>query len=251
MSRADHWHHRQRRQEHHDVAAGEYPARPRSSHPGGGNIGRSLLPSLSDITPDTLVVLELSSFQLEHLAWQHYSPPLAIVLNLAPNHLDRHGTMEAYQRAKEHILAYQTPADTAILNWDDAIVRHMARRGQGQRLYFSMQDTLPEGFYRQGTTLVMARAGHTTPLCQQSDLSVRGAHNFSNAGGGRRRRHSRGTASDHCPGSEHFSRPAAPARASGNKSGVEYYNDSKATTPLSTMRAPGLRDAGDSPGGRL
>jgi len=75
----------------------------------GGNIGGSLLDRLAEITADTLVVLELSSFQLEHLDWLHYSPPLAVVLNLAPNHLDRHGTMAAYQRAKEVILAYQTP----------------------------------------------------------------------------------------------------------------------------------------------
>ena len=204
----------------------------------GGNIGRSLLPSLPDMTSDTLVVLELSSFQLEHLAWQHYSPPLAIVLNLAPNHLDRHGTMEAYQRAKEHILAYQTPADTAILNWDDAIVRHMARCGQGQRLYFSVQGTLSEGVYSQGTMLVMAQAGRTTPLCQQSDLSVRGAHNFSNAAAAAAAAAILGVP------------PATIAQGLGafrglphrlervaTKSGVEYYNDSKATTPLSTMRA--------------
>ena len=57
----------------------------------GGNIGGSLLPQLASIEPDTPVVLELSSFQLEHLAWQHYSPPIALVLNLTPNHLDRHG----------------------------------------------------------------------------------------------------------------------------------------------------------------
>ena len=111
----------------------------------GGNIGRSLLPCLPDITPDTPVVLELSSFQLEQLAWQRYSPPLALVLNLAPNHLDRHGTMAAYQQAKEHILAYQTPAQTAILNWDDPCVRDMATRGDGKRLYYSLAAPLDEG----------------------------------------------------------------------------------------------------------
>ncbi|MDE0207216.1 MAG: Mur ligase family protein, partial [Candidatus Tectomicrobia bacterium] len=73
----------------------------------GGNIGGSLLPRLPEIAPDTPVVLEISSFQLEHLDWLAYSPPVAVVLNLAPNHLDRHGTMAAYQAAKEVILAYQ------------------------------------------------------------------------------------------------------------------------------------------------
>jgi UDP-N-acetylmuramoylalanine--D-glutamate ligase len=101
----------------------------------GGNIGGSLLPHLDEIAPDTPIVLELSSFQLEHLAWQAYSPPVAMVLNLTPNHLDRHGTMDAYQQAKESILAYQTPADTAILNWDDAIVRQMACRTPGRQIF--------------------------------------------------------------------------------------------------------------------
>ena len=136
----------------------------------GGNIGGSLLDRLPTITPDTLVVLELSSFQLEQLDWLHYSPPLAVVLNLAPNHLDRHGTMEAYQQAKEVILAYQTPADTAVLNWDDPTVRRMATRGQGQRLYYSLQEALDEGVSRRDTTLVLAQAGACTVLCQQSDL---------------------------------------------------------------------------------
>ena len=204
----------------------------------GGNIGRSLLPSLPDITPDTLVVLELSSFQLEHLAWQHYSPPMAIVLNLAPNHLDRHGTMEEYQHAKEHILAYQTAADTAILNWDDVTVRQMARRGQGQRLYFSTRETLPEGVYRQGTALVMARAGQRTALCQQSDLYVRGAHNLSNAAAAAAAATLLGVPPPTiAQGLGAFHGLPHRLELVATKGGVEYYNDSKATTPLSTMRA--------------
>lgn len=204
----------------------------------GGNIGRSLLPSLPDITPETLVVLELSSFQLEHLAWQRYSPPVAVVLNLAPNHLDRHSTMEAYQYAKEHILAYQTPADSAILNWDDAIVRQMARRGQGQRLYFSMQEILPEGVYRQGTTLVRATTGRTTPLCQQSDLYLRGAHNFSNAAAAAATATLLGIPPQTiAQGLRAFRGLPHRLELVATKHGVEYYNDSKATTPVSTLRA--------------
>jgi UDP-N-acetylmuramoylalanine--D-glutamate ligase len=204
----------------------------------GGNIGRSLLPSLPDITPDTLVVLELSSFQLEHLAWQRYSPPLAMVLNLAPNHLDRHGTMAEYQHAKEHILAYQTAADTAVLNWDDAIVRQMARRGHGQRLYFSVREALPEGVYRQGSTLVMASAGHITALCEASDLYVRGAHNLSNAAAAAAAATLLGVpATTIVQGVRSFRGLAHRLELVATKGGVEYYNDSKATTPLSTMRA--------------
>jgi len=204
----------------------------------GGNIGGSLLDRLDAITPDTLVVLELSSFQLEHLDWLHYSPPLSVLLNLAPNHLDRHGTMEAYQQAKEVILAYQTPEDTAVLNWDDPIVRCMAARGQGQRLYYSVQESLDEGVSPHGTTLVLRRPGTRTVLCQQSDLRLRGAHNFGNAAAAAAAASTLGVDPDTiAQGLRRFR--ALPHRLEliDTKAGVEYYNDSKATTPVSTIRA--------------
>jgi UDP-N-acetylmuramoylalanine--D-glutamate ligase len=204
----------------------------------GGNIGRSLLPCLPDITPDTFVVLELSSFQLEHLAWQQYSPPLAIVLNLAPNHLDRHGTMEAYQQAKEHILAYQGPADTAILNGDDATVRRMASCGRGRRVYYSLETTLAEGVYSQDTALVMALDGRQTVLCQHADLSLRGTHNLSNAAAAAAAAAILGVPPPTiAQGLRHFQGLPHRLELVATRGRVEYYNDSKATTPLSAMRA--------------
>jgi UDP-N-acetylmuramoylalanine--D-glutamate ligase len=204
----------------------------------GGNLGGSLLAYLPEITADTPVVLELSSFQLEHLDWQQYSPPLAVVVNLAPNHLDRHGTMQAYQRAKEVILAHQTPAHTAILNWDDPTVRVMAARGQGQRLFYSVQEPLESGVYRQGEVVMYVSAGQRTVLFHTSDVPLRGVHNIGNAAAaaavaalmnvptetiaqGLRR----------FQGLPHRLEPVATIN------GVQYVNDSKATTPLSTMRA--------------
>lgn len=204
----------------------------------GGNIGGSLLSRLTDITPETLVVLELSSFQLEQLDWLSYSPPVAIVLNLAPNHLDRHGTMEAYQQAKEVILAHQTPADTAVLNWDDATVRRMAARGHGQRLYYSVYEPLEEGVWQHGTTLVMSRAGQRTVLCEQRDLPLRGAHNFSNAAAAT----AAATALGVPPvmiveGLRRFQGLPHRLELVATKDDVAYYNDSKATTPVSTICA--------------
>jgi UDP-N-acetylmuramoylalanine--D-glutamate ligase len=204
----------------------------------GGNIGGSLLDRLADIIPEMYVVLELSSFQLEQLDWLHYSPPLAIVLNLAPNHLDRHGTMAAYQAAKEVILAHQTPADTAVLNWDDPLVRTMAARGQGQRLYYSVEESLEEGVSRHGATLVLAHGGMRTVLCEQSDLRLRGAHNFGNAAAAAAAATILGVAPETIvQGLRRFQ--ALPHRLElvATKRGVAYYNDSKATTPVSTIRA--------------
>jgi UDP-N-acetylmuramoylalanine--D-glutamate ligase len=204
----------------------------------GGNIGGSLLSCLPDITPETLVVLELSSFQLEHLDWLQYSPALAIVLNLAPNHLDRHGTMEAYQQAKEVILAHQTAAATAILNWDDATVRRMAARGHGQRLYFSVHETLAEGVSRHGTALVLAQAGRQTVLCQQTDLPLLGSHNLSNAAAAAAAAATLGVpAVTIVEGVRRFRSLPHRLELVATKDGVAYYNDSKATTPVSTVSA--------------
>jgi UDP-N-acetylmuramoylalanine--D-glutamate ligase len=204
----------------------------------GGNIGKSLLPYVPNITPDTPVVLELSSFQLEHLAWQYYSPPLAVVLNLAPNHLDRHGTMAAYQQAKEHILAYQRSTDTAILNWDDPTVRCMESRGRGRHVYYTLEETLDEGTYRQGHALIMATSGQRIVLCQQSDLHLRGAYNLSNAAAAATAAFVLGVApATISQGLQRFRGLPHRLELVATKGRVEYYNDSKATTPLSTIRA--------------
>ncbi len=204
----------------------------------GGNIGGSLLPHLDAMAPDTPVVLELSSFQLEHLAWQSYSPPLAIVLNLIPNHLDRHGTMAAYQEAKEGILAFQTPTDTAILNGDDPIVRTMALRTPGHRLFYSMDTVLDDGVYAQGDAIVYASGGEWTVLCHATDLSLQGRHNLGNAAAAAAAATQLGVPPGTIArGLQRFHGLPHRLEQVATKNSVHYYNDSKATTPASAMRA--------------
>ena len=89
----------------------------------GGNIGISLLENLKEIKPDDVVVLEISSFQLEYLARIEASPHISIVTNIAPNHLDRHKTMENYIGIKKAIIHYQQEDDYAIMNYDDPILK--------------------------------------------------------------------------------------------------------------------------------
>jgi UDP-N-acetylmuramoylalanine--D-glutamate ligase len=204
----------------------------------GGNLGGSLLSHLPEITPDTPVVLELSSFQLEQLDWQQYSPPLAIVLNLAPNHLDRHGTMLAYQRAKEVILVHQTAADTAILNWDDPTVRAMAARGYGRRLFYSVQEPLTTGVCRLGEIVASVVSGEPTALFHTSDVPLRGSHNIGNAAAAAAAAVLLEVPSETIVrGLQRFRGLPHRLELVATKNGVQYYNDSKATTPLSTMRA--------------
>ncbi|MCY2925144.1 MAG: Mur ligase family protein [Planctomycetota bacterium] len=122
----------------------------------GGNIGRCLLDELDNITPRHAVVLELSSFQLERTASLHKSPHVAVVTNLQPNHLDRHGTMAAYGDAKKNIFRFQKRNDVLVLNADDEALAGWASEAPGQVDWFD-----PEG--------------------EVFELKVAGLHNQANA----------------------------------------------------------------------
>ena len=147
----------------------------------GGNIGNVLLDDLSDIKSDDVVVMELSSFQLELM---NRSPQVAAVLNLTPNHLDRHGTMESYVRAKANIIRFQTSRDIAVLNYDDEISKALEILVEGELVWFSSWDMVPDGTFLAGDRLLLAGAASFDyaphVLCQRSDIPLRGEHNLSN-----------------------------------------------------------------------
>lgn len=164
----------------------------------GGNIGQPLIEHLEEIEAGDVVVMELSSFQLEFFApWPQagapgepasvllqpdgWSPPVAAILNVTPNHLDRHRTMEAYTAAKAHILAYQQPEDVAILNLDNETTRQMGQqRGKGV-LWFSLREEPEEGAFALGRQLVLRLAGKQWSVCDREELQLRGVHNVANA----------------------------------------------------------------------
>jgi UDP-N-acetylmuramoylalanine--D-glutamate ligase len=106
----------------------------------GGNIGKSLLFDLPRIQPDDLVVLELSSFMLEYLAEAKWSPHVALVSMIAPDHLDRHGTMEAYVDAKKNLLRYQSEADFAVLNEECLQSAEFAHAGKARVILFGLEN---------------------------------------------------------------------------------------------------------------
>jgi UDP-N-acetylmuramoylalanine--D-glutamate ligase len=144
----------------------------------GGNIGRPLVGELDEIAPGDRVALELSSFQLEGLP---VSPPIACVLNLAPDHLDRHRTMDAYREAKLSILRCQSPADVAVLNLDDAGVVGMAAATPGQRRWFSLsQEPAADGAFLRLDRLVIRAGGSEGAICRRHEVRLRGAHNVAN-----------------------------------------------------------------------
>ncbi len=146
----------------------------------GGNIGTPLIDKLDRVQPADWLVLELSSFQLE-LCRQ--SPRVAAVLNVTPNHLDRHPSMEAYAEAKRNIFRYQQPGDVVVLGWDNAWTRGWWERAVPtgvRKLAFSLEEPVPEGAYLDGDVLRLRVAEREQVICRADDVRLRGRHNLAN-----------------------------------------------------------------------
>lgn len=209
----------------------------------GGNLGKSLLPDVDQIQPGDFVVLELSSFQLEGLDRLQISPHISVVTNFSPNHLDWHGTLEHYRRAKQAIVRWQTTNDVAVVNGDDADLR--AWSTTGQRLEFGLHDSGADGVFNLGTDCLVRYRGGETNLALRDWLTLPGRHNLANA--------MAATAAAWALGAEPFTIQRGletyqplPHRLQfvGEVGGRRCYNDSLATTPESAMVA---LEAFDSP----
>ncbi len=145
----------------------------------GGNIGLPLLSALKDMRKTDLVILELSSFQLELTT---HSPNVGAILNITPNHLDRHGSMSVYTAAKLNMLAYQQASDIAVLNHQDPILWHAAPEVKGKLLSFGFDrnETGNDQVYLKKDRIVAEFGGTTKPLLQTSQIKLRGRHNTGN-----------------------------------------------------------------------
>ncbi|HWQ83617.1 MAG TPA: UDP-N-acetylmuramoyl-L-alanine--D-glutamate ligase [Anaerolineales bacterium] len=151
----------------------------------GGNIGKPLISSVDEMKSADLAVMELSSFQLELM---HTSPQIAAVLNITPNHLDRHVTMAAYTAAKTHILAHQTDQDIAVLGREDPGSRTLTEKVAGRLLTFGIEKPQEKGFSWEGTYLTARGELHLQTVHPFADLHLfnreaillRGEHNLMN-----------------------------------------------------------------------
>ncbi len=144
----------------------------------GGNIGTPLLPEIENITADDFVVAELSSFQLISM---RKSPDVAVVTNVAPNHLDVHKDMDEYVEAKKNILLHQNAFSRTILNRDNDITEDFRKDVRGQSLGFSMSRRLNNGAWlADDGVLHMAYRGIDVPVVDRRDIRILGDHNVEN-----------------------------------------------------------------------
>ena len=202
----------------------------------GGNIGRAIIQELDTITKHDIVLLELSSFQLETLG---RSPHIAVITNVGEDHLDHHGTREAYINAKRNILAWQGPKDVAVLNLDDTTVVAMQTGTDGMVRGFSLSQRPKHGaFLSPDGMLALVDGAMTTPLVPASSLRVPGRHNVANA--------LAAAIAGQAAGVEPlaiaeelraFEGVARRLERVGEKDGVLWINDSAATTPAATITA--------------
>ena len=140
----------------------------------GGNIGYPLSAQVEESRPDTIHVVEASSFQLESI--DTFRPWISVLLNFSPDHLDRHGSLDEYASAKSRIFVNQTAADWAVLNADDPAVAPLAAGAAPRRLMFSMSDSLSSGVIVRGEEIVRRTAGGDQPLVPLSSIRLLGRH---------------------------------------------------------------------------
>ncbi len=143
----------------------------------GGNIGNPLLCEADTMKPNDYAVLELSSFQLMTMK---RSPHIAVVTNLAPNHLDMHHGMEEYVASKENIFRHQGEGDIAVFNLDNNITREQATRAVGKVLQFSRKKETAEGVFLRGEDIIVRKNGAERKLMTTDDICIPGVHNVEN-----------------------------------------------------------------------
>jgi len=202
----------------------------------GGNIGTPAISLVEGATPETMAVLEVSSFQLETI--QTFRPKVAVVLNVTPDHLDRHRTFAAYVDAKARIFENQQESDFAVLNADDPTCAELSGRTRARVFWFSRKKEVNQGAYTRDGQIIFSDTKTESEVMPISEIPVKGTHNLENV------------LAAICVGAVMGCKSEATRRAVrefkavehrleyvATIRGVEYYNDSKATNVDATIKA--------------
>ena len=202
----------------------------------GGNIGTAAISLVANSTPETATVLEVSSFQLETI--HTFRPKVAVILNITPDHLDRHRTFETYVNAKARIFENQAPEDFTVLNADDAPCVVLAGRTRAQTFWFSRKGEVERGAFIRNAEIIFRRDNAERAIMPVGEVPLKGAHNIENV------------LASVCAAALMGCDPQRIAQAIrefkavehrleyvATIRGVEYYNDSKATNVDATIKA--------------
>lgn len=201
-----------------------------------GNIGMSYADIALDTTSNTKIAAELSSFQLETI--DEFHPKVSAILNVTPDHLNRHYTMENYANTKLNIAKNQTAKDVLLLNYDDPITKDMKEKVAAKVVYFSYKEKIEEGIFIKEDAIVYKEKGEEKKLCLLSDIKLLGAHNVENIMAAAGIALHMGVPETVIAkvikdfmGVEHRIEYVA------TKKGIRYYNDSKGTNPDAAIKA--------------
>ena len=209
-----------------------------------GNIGNPYTLEVLHTTEESVTVAEISSFQLETAVTFH--PAVSAVLNITPDHLNRHHTMENYVAAKESVCKNQTKEEVCVLNYEDAYLRDFATRCQAKVVFFSSVHKLDEGFYQEGEYIYRAKDGNIKKLMNvYTDMNLVGQCNVENVMAALAMAESMGVSDEVALAVvRKFKAVEHRIEYVAEKNGVEYYNDSKGTNPdaaiqgIKAMRRP-------------
>jgi UDP-N-acetylmuramoylalanine--D-glutamate ligase len=202
----------------------------------GGNIGTPAIALVADATPETVIVLEVSSFQLETI--RSFRPKIAVVLNVTPDHLDRHRTFQAYVDAKARIFENQQPEDFAVLNADDPTCVELTSRTRAQVFWFSRKREVEQGAFLRKGQIFFRADGTEREVMPVSDLSLKGGHNVENVLAAICAADLMGCEPASIRTTVHdFKAVEHRLEFVATVNGVDYYNDSKATNVDATIKA--------------
>ena len=199
-----------------------------------GNIGNPYTDIALETKSDSVIVAEMSSFQLETV--HTFRPKVSAILNITPDHLNRHHTMEAYIEAKEKIAGNQTKTDFCILNYEDEVTRKFGEKIEAEVLFFSSQRKLKRGVYLENGSIVFD-LGEKIQLCHVEELQLLGTHNYENVMAAAAMAFSYGIPIESIQKTvKKFKGVEHRIEFVAEKNGVAYYNDSKGTNPDAAIR---------------
>jgi UDP-N-acetylmuramoylalanine--D-glutamate ligase len=202
----------------------------------GGNIGLPLVTEVERYGPEAVIVAEVSSFQLETI--RSFKPRVAVILNITPDHLDRHGNMAGYTATKARIFENQGAGDYTVLNYDNPQTAGLGDSTCGRKIFFSTRQIIKPGVYVKDGEIMSDLDGSPEAICRAAEIGIPGAHNLENALAAVAATKVAGVGNDIIAGVlREFKGVSHRLEFVAEINGVKYINDSKGTNPDASIKA--------------